>query len=142
MTKTSDNGIFYMVVVEVDQRYIDVCSGKLNVTCVVGKTEIPIHQEIFNRCTKTKEESPEDISYLNMSIIPAVLFFTILAMGVGCAAGYRQSKNVICCRRCRAEDEFTFERRVKEIFTQSKIQDKESSTHDVGREECHDMILR
>jgi hypothetical protein len=35
-----------MVVDEVDQRYVDVI-----VTCVVGKTEIPIHQETFNRCT-------------------------------------------------------------------------------------------
>ena len=40
-----------MGVVEVDQRYIDVCSGQLIITCVVGKTEIPIHQETFNRCT-------------------------------------------------------------------------------------------
>ena len=50
-TKTSVNGIFYMAVVEVDQLYVEVCSGQLIVTCVVGKTEIPIHQEAFNRCT-------------------------------------------------------------------------------------------
>jgi hypothetical protein len=49
-TKTSVNGIFYMVV-EMVKHYFDVCSGKLIVTCVVGKTEIPIHQESFNRCT-------------------------------------------------------------------------------------------
>ena len=58
-TKTSVDGIFYMVVEEVEQRYFDVCNSQLNVTCVVGKTEIPIHQEAFNRCTKTKEESPD-----------------------------------------------------------------------------------
>ena len=40
-----------MVVEEVEQRYADVCSGKLNVTCVVGKTEISIHKETFNTCT-------------------------------------------------------------------------------------------
>ena len=51
MTKTSDNGIFYMVVEEVNKRYIDVCSGQLIVTCVVGKTEISIHKETFNTCT-------------------------------------------------------------------------------------------
>ena len=49
-TKTSVNGIFYMVVEEVEH-YFDVCSGQLIVTCVVGKTTIPIHQESFNRCT-------------------------------------------------------------------------------------------
>jgi hypothetical protein len=49
-TNTSVNGIFYMVVDKVDQLYVDVCSGQINVTCVVGKTEIPIHQETFNRC--------------------------------------------------------------------------------------------
>jgi hypothetical protein len=49
-TKTSVNGIFYMVVERVEH-YFDVCSGQLIVTCVVGKTEIPIHQESFNRCT-------------------------------------------------------------------------------------------
>jgi hypothetical protein len=46
----SVNGIFYMVVERVEH-YFDVCSGQLIVTCVVGKTEIPIHQETFNRCT-------------------------------------------------------------------------------------------
>jgi hypothetical protein len=46
---TSVNGIFYMVVKRVEH-YCDVCSGQLIVTCVVGKTEIPIHQESFNRC--------------------------------------------------------------------------------------------
>ena len=49
-TNTSVNGIFYMIVERVEH-YFDVCSGKLIVTCVVGKTEIPIHQESFNRCT-------------------------------------------------------------------------------------------
>jgi hypothetical protein len=49
-TKTSANGIFYMVVERVEH-YVDVCSGQLIVSCVVGKTEIPIHQESFNRCT-------------------------------------------------------------------------------------------
>jgi len=49
-TKTSVNGIFYMVVEKVEH-YFDVCSGQLIVTCVVGKTTIPIHQESFNRCT-------------------------------------------------------------------------------------------
>jgi hypothetical protein len=49
-TKISVNGIFYMVVEEVEH-YFDVCSGQLIVTCIVGKTEIPIHQESFNRCT-------------------------------------------------------------------------------------------
>ena len=47
---TNVNGIFYMVVERVEH-YFDVCSGQLIVTCVVGKTEIPIHQESFNRCT-------------------------------------------------------------------------------------------
>jgi hypothetical protein len=50
MTKTCANGIFYMVVERVEH-YFDVCSGHLIVTCVVGKTEIPIHRELFNRCT-------------------------------------------------------------------------------------------
>jgi hypothetical protein len=49
-TNTSVNRIFYMVVERVEH-YVDVCSGQLIVTCVVGKTEIPIHQESFNRCT-------------------------------------------------------------------------------------------
>ena len=49
-TKTRANGIFYMVVERVEH-YVDVCSGQLIVICVVGKTEIPIHQESFNRCT-------------------------------------------------------------------------------------------
>jgi hypothetical protein len=49
-TKTSVNGIFYMVVERIEH-YFDVRSGQLIVTCVVGKTEIPIHQESFNRCT-------------------------------------------------------------------------------------------
>ena len=49
-TKTSVNGIVYMVVERV-KHYLDVCSGQLIVTCFVGKTEIPIHQESFNRCT-------------------------------------------------------------------------------------------
>jgi hypothetical protein len=49
-TNTSVNGIFYMVVERVEH-YFDVCSGQLIVTCVVGKTEIPIHQESFKRCT-------------------------------------------------------------------------------------------
>ena len=40
-----------MVVDKVAQLYVDVCSGQLIVTCVVGNTEIPIHQETFNRCT-------------------------------------------------------------------------------------------
>jgi hypothetical protein len=35
-TKTSVNGILYMVVDEVYQLYVDVCSGQLIVTCVVG----------------------------------------------------------------------------------------------------------
>jgi hypothetical protein len=39
------------MVVERVEHYFDVCSGQLMVTCVVGKTEIPIHQESFNRCT-------------------------------------------------------------------------------------------
>jgi hypothetical protein len=41
-TKTSVNGIFYIVVEEVEHSF-DVCRGQLIVTCVVGKTEIPIH---------------------------------------------------------------------------------------------------
>jgi hypothetical protein len=49
-TKTIVNGIFYMVVEEVEH-YVDVCSGKLMVTCLVGKTEIPVHQVSFNGCT-------------------------------------------------------------------------------------------
>ena len=49
-TKTSVDGIFYMVVERVEH-YFDECSGQLIVTCVVGKTEIPIHQESFKRCT-------------------------------------------------------------------------------------------
>jgi hypothetical protein len=48
-TMTGVNGIVYMVVERVEH-YFDVCSGQLIVTCVVGKTEIPIHQESFNRC--------------------------------------------------------------------------------------------
>ena len=129
-----------MVVVEVDQRYIDVCSGQLIVTCVVGKTEIPIHQETFNRCTKTKEESPEDISYM-MPIIVVVLLFTILSMVVGCFAVCVQLKNGMCCRRFRGEEERTLARRVKEIVSQSLIQDKWGSTPDAGREESPGMIM-
>ena len=49
-TKTIVNGIFYMVVEEVEH-YFDVCSWQLIVTCLVGKTEIPVHQESFNGCT-------------------------------------------------------------------------------------------
>jgi hypothetical protein len=49
-TNTMVNGIFYMVV-EMVEHYFDACSGQLIVKCVVGKTEIPIHQESFNRCT-------------------------------------------------------------------------------------------
>jgi hypothetical protein len=49
-TQTSVNGIFYMVVERVEH-YFDICSGQLIVACVVGKTEIPIHRESFNRCT-------------------------------------------------------------------------------------------
>ena len=96
-TKTSVNGIFYMVVVEVDQRYIDVCSGQLIVTCAVGKTEIPIHQETFNTCTKTKKESQEDISNSDMPIIIFILVIIFLAMVVACLGRYFQSKNVTCC---------------------------------------------
>jgi hypothetical protein len=49
-TKIRVKGIFYMVVERV-KHYFDVCSGQLNVTCVVGSTTIPIHQELINRCT-------------------------------------------------------------------------------------------
>jgi hypothetical protein len=49
-TTTSANGIFYMVVERVEHSF-DVCSGQLIVSCVVGKTEIQIHRESFNRCT-------------------------------------------------------------------------------------------
>ena len=49
-TNTSVNGIFYMVVERVEH-YFDVSSGQLIVTCIVGKTEIPIYQESFNRYT-------------------------------------------------------------------------------------------
>ena len=49
-TKTSVNGIFYVVLERVAHQ-VDVCSGQLIVTCVVGKTEIPVHQKSFNGCT-------------------------------------------------------------------------------------------
>ena len=49
-TKIIVNGIFYKVEEKVEH-YHDACSGLLIVTCVVGKTKIPIHQESFNRCT-------------------------------------------------------------------------------------------
>ena len=140
-TKTSVNGIFYMVVVEVDQLYVDVCSGQLIVTCVVGKTEIPIYQETFNRCTKTKKESPEDISYSDMSIIIVLLVFTILAMVVACITRYIHSKNVICCRQSRGKEERTSEGSVSKVVNKLTMQGKEGSTHDAGREESHEMIL-
>jgi hypothetical protein len=46
-TKTSANGIFYMVVERVEH-YVDVCSGQLIAICVVGKTEIPIHRYVYS----------------------------------------------------------------------------------------------
>jgi hypothetical protein len=76
-----------------------------------------------------------------MLIIVAVLVFTILAMVVGCFAVYVQLKYVKCCRRFRGEEERTFARRVKEIVSQSIIQDKGGSTPDAGREESHGMIM-
>ena len=39
------------MVVEEVEHYFDVCSWQLIVTCLVGKTEIPVHQESFNGCT-------------------------------------------------------------------------------------------
>ena len=47
----------------------------------------------------------------------------------------------MCCRRFRGEEERTFARRVKEIVSQSIIQDKGGSTPDAGREESLGMIM-
>jgi hypothetical protein len=46
-TKTSANGIFYMVVERVEH-YFDVCSGQLIVSCVVGKIII----EKYSNCRR------------------------------------------------------------------------------------------
>ena len=95
-TKTSVNGIFYMVIERVEH-YFDVCSGQLIVTCVVGKTEITIHQESFNRCTKTKKESPEHNENLIFSISVGVPFFAILVIGMCCLVKYGKLRKVLCC---------------------------------------------
>ena len=138
-TKTSVNGIFYMVLDEVDQRYAGVCSGQLTVRCVVGKTEIPIHKETFNRCTKTKEESPEYISYMSISIIVGVLLFAILVIVIGCLAKYGKLKNFLRCRLISVHEERTLMKPV-DIVSQSKIQDKKGPTHEAGQEEKHEML--
>ena len=105
-TKAGVNGIFYKVVEEVEHSF-DVCNGQVIVTCVVGKTEIPIHQEIFNRCSKKKEESPDYIGYLNIPIITGVLLFGILLLGIVCFARYGQLRKV---RLFRGKDQRTLER--------------------------------
>ena len=69
--------------------------------------------------TEKKEESPEDIGYLIMSIITVELLFVILVLGIVCFARYGQLKNV---RLFPGEYQRTLER------------------HDAGQEENHEMI--
>ena len=125
-TKTRVNGIFYMVVEEVEHQ-VDVCSGQLIVTCVVGKTEIPIHQESFNRCTKTKEESPEQSCNWIISINAALLLFVIV-IGTLCFAKYGKLKTVPCVRH------------VAEIDNQLIQRIKWCATIDTGQGESHEMM--
>ena len=126
-TKTSVNGIFYMVVEEVEHQ-VDACSGQLIVTCVVGKTEIPIHQESFNRCTKSKEESPEHSCNWIISINAGLLLFVIIVIGTVCFAKYGKLKTVLCVRH------------VAEIDNQLIQHVKWCDTNDTGQGKSHEMM--
>ena len=65
--------------------------------------------------TDTKEESPENISYLNILIINVVLLFGILLLGIVCFARYGRLKQVSLYWR---KDQRTLERQSNEITSQ------------------------
>ena len=138
-TKTSVNGIFYKVVERVEH-YFDVCSGQLIVTCVVGKTEIPIHQESFNRCIKTKEQSPEYRYNFIISVSGGVLLFAILVIGMGCLAKYGKLETVLCCSVSWRGEERALVSHVVEIVSQLIPQGQGDATSDTGQVESHAMI--
>jgi hypothetical protein len=84
--------------------------------------------------TETKEESPENIGYLNMYI--SIVGIVILVLVIAYFATYRQLKKFSLFS---GEDQRTSERHSREIISQSIIQDKSGSTHDAGQEEIHAM---
>ena len=88
--------------------------------------------------TETKEESPENIGYLNMyiSIVGIVIGIVIPVLVIAYVATYRQLKKF---RLFSGDDQRTSERHSREIISQSIIQDKSDSTHDAGQEEIHAM---
>ena len=87
----------------------------------------------------TKEESPEYINYISISIIFGGLFFAILVTVIGCLAKYGQLKNVLFCKLISEAEERTLRKHVH-IFSQLKIQDKKGPTHEAGQEEKHEML--
>jgi hypothetical protein len=89
--------------------------------------------------TETKEESPEYINYISISIIFGGLFFAILVTVIGCLAKYGQLKNVLFCKLISEAEERTLRKHV-DIFSQLKIQDKKDPTHEAGQEEKHEML--
>ena len=101
---------------------------------------IIINYVIIYCLTETKEELPEHIESLVISISAGVLLFVILVTAMGCLAKYGKLKNVLCCSVSWRGKERTLVRHVAEIFSRLVIQNKGDSTDDAGQWESHAMI--